>query len=80
MLVSQVECVEMGAASSDLAPSVSSKSLRAEFLNCVAIIPNDHLGEEMATSKPAGTEKRKCFSHIPRGLHIQYAGVSLCEN
>lgn len=47
----------MAAASSGLAPSVSSKSLRAEFLNYVATIPDDQLGEEMAISEPAGMER-----------------------
>lgn len=78
--MSQVEYVEMAAASSGLAPSFSSKSLREEFLNCVAIIPSDQLGEEMATSKPAGTERCERCSRNTRTRHSRYAGVSLCEN
>lgn len=66
-----VEYVEMAAASSGLVSSVSSKSLGAEFLNYVAIIQDDQLGEEMAVSKPAGTERCEHCSHNPKTLHSQ---------
>lgn len=78
--MNQVEYLEMAAASSGLAPSVSRKSLRAEFLNYVAIIPDDQLGEGMAVSKPAVTERCEHCSYNPKTLHSQYAGTSLCEN
>lgn len=68
----------MAAASSELAPSVSSKSLRAELLNDVAIIPDDQV-EEMAISKPQGQRCERC-SHNPETLHSQYGSINLCEN
>lgn len=55
----------MAAASSELAPSVSSKSLRAELLNDVAIIPDDQV-EEMAVSKPQGQRDVKIVHITPK--------------